>query len=25
VTLAWIYFEAVKLVIRLAILFGNRD
>jgi uncharacterized YccA/Bax inhibitor family protein len=25
VTLAWIYFEAVKLVIRLAVLFGNRD
>jgi len=25
VTLAWIYFEAVKLVVRLAVLFGNRD
>jgi uncharacterized YccA/Bax inhibitor family protein len=25
VTLAWIYYEAVKLVVRLAILFGNRD
>lgn len=25
VTLAWIYLEAVKLVFRLAILFGNRD
>ncbi|UCD74650.1 MAG: Bax inhibitor-1/YccA family protein [Phycisphaerales bacterium] len=25
VTLAWIYFESVKLVVRLAVLFGNRD
>jgi uncharacterized YccA/Bax inhibitor family protein len=25
VTLAWIYYEAVKLVVRLAVLFGNRD
>lgn len=25
VSLAWVYFEAVKLVARLAILFGNRD
>ena len=25
VTLAWIYLEAVKLVIRLAVLFGGRD
>ncbi len=25
VTLAWIYFEAVKLVFRLALLFGSRD
>ena len=25
VTFAWIYFEAVKLVIRLAVLFGGRD
>jgi uncharacterized YccA/Bax inhibitor family protein len=25
VTLAWIYYEAVKLVLRLAVLFGNRD
>ncbi len=25
VTLAWVYFEAVKLVFRLAVLFGNRD
>ncbi len=25
VTLAWVYFEAVKLVFRLALLFGNRD
>lgn len=25
VTLAWIYFEAVKLVLRIAILLGNRD
>ncbi len=25
VSLAWVYFEAVKLVFRLAILFGNRD
>lgn len=25
VTLAWIYFEAVKLAFRLAIMFGNRD
>jgi len=25
ITLAWIYFEAVKLVIRLALIFGNRD
>jgi uncharacterized YccA/Bax inhibitor family protein len=25
VTLAWIYFEAVKLVVRLAVLFGGRD
>jgi len=25
VSLAWVYFEAVKLVFRLAILFGSRD
>ncbi|MFO0872810.1 MAG: Bax inhibitor-1/YccA family protein [Phycisphaerales bacterium] len=25
VTLAWIYFEAVKLIMRLAVLFGRRD
>ncbi|MHC4990821.1 MAG: Bax inhibitor-1/YccA family protein [Planctomycetota bacterium] len=25
VTLAWIYFEAVKLVVRLAVIFGGRD
>ena len=25
VTLAWIYYEAVKLVVRLAVLFGGRD
>lgn len=25
ITLAWIYFEAVKLVVRLALIFGNRD
>ena len=25
VTLAWIYYEAVKLAFRLAILLGNRD
>ncbi|MHC4804423.1 MAG: Bax inhibitor-1/YccA family membrane protein, partial [Planctomycetota bacterium] len=25
VTLAWIYFEAVKLAFRIAILLGNRD
>lgn len=25
VTLAWIYYEALKLVVRLAVLFGNRD
>ena len=25
VSLAWIYFEAVKLVFRLALIFGNRD
>jgi uncharacterized YccA/Bax inhibitor family protein len=25
VTLAWIYFEAVKIAFRLAVLFGNRD
>lgn len=25
VTLAWIYFESVKLVVRLAVLFGSRD
>ena len=25
ITLAWIYYEALKLVVRLAVLFGNRD
>ena len=25
VSLAWVYYEAVKLVFRLALLFGNRD